>query len=56
MSADLFLGESMENIAQFLNGAKELGVPPHDLFQTVDLFEKKNMTQVLQILHQHVHD
>lgn len=38
----------MENIAQFLSGAKDLGVPPHDLFQTVDLFEKKNMTQVLR--------
>ncbi|KAI7887501.1 hypothetical protein K492DRAFT_202657 [Lichtheimia hyalospora FSU 10163] len=40
----------MENIAQFLSGAKELGVPPHDLFQTVDLFEKKNMTQVVDAI------
>ncbi|CAO3650844.1 unnamed protein product [Mucor hiemalis] len=27
--------------------AEALGVPKHDLFQTVDLFEKKNMTQVV---------
>lgn len=43
----------MENIARFLDGAKvhivhsrlmiqALGVPPFELFQTVDLFEKKN--------------
>ncbi|CDH54005.1 calponin transgelin [Lichtheimia corymbifera JMRC:FSU:9682] len=31
-------------------GAKDLGVPPHDLFQTVDLFEKKNMTQVVDTI------
>ncbi|KAI8054974.1 calponin homology domain-containing protein [Gilbertella persicaria] len=37
----------MENIASFLRGAEVLGVPKHDLFQTVDLFEKKNMTQVV---------
>lgn len=38
----------MENIACFLAGAEKLGVPKHDLFQTVDLYEKKNMTQVSQ--------
>jgi hypothetical protein len=37
----------MENIANFLRGAETLGVPKHDLFQTIDLFEKKNMTQVI---------
>lgn len=37
----------MENISMFLRGAEALGVPKHDLFQTVDLFEKKNMTQVV---------
>lgn len=37
----------MENISIFLRGAEALGVPKHDLFQTVDLFEKKNMTQVV---------
>lgn len=37
----------MENISIFLRGAEALGVPKHDLFQTIDLFEKKNMTQVV---------
>ncbi|KAI9250480.1 calponin homology domain-containing protein [Phascolomyces articulosus] len=37
----------MENISKFLAGAEKLGVPKHDLFQTVDLYEKKNMTQVV---------
>ncbi|KAL9549251.1 hypothetical protein MBANPS3_005290 [Mucor bainieri] len=37
----------MENISIFLRGAEALGVPKYDLFQTVDLFEKKNMTQVI---------
>ena len=36
----------MENISKFLAGAEKLGVPKHDMFQTVDLYEKKNMTQV----------
>ena len=36
----------MENISKFLSGAERLGVPKHDMFQTVDLYEKKNMTQV----------
>jgi len=34
----------MENIAKFLDGAKALGVPPFELFQTVDLYEKKKYT------------
>ncbi|GAA5798983.1 hypothetical protein HPULCUR_004392 [Helicostylum pulchrum] len=37
----------MENISIFLRGAEALGVPKHDLFQTIDLYEKKNMTQVI---------
>ncbi|RCI06740.1 hypothetical protein CU098_012568 [Rhizopus stolonifer] len=40
----------MENISIFLKGAEALGVPKHDLFQTIDLFEKKNMTQVIDSL------
>ncbi|KAI7873581.1 hypothetical protein K492DRAFT_154740 [Lichtheimia hyalospora FSU 10163] len=40
----------MENIACFLAGAEKLGVPKHDLFQTVDLYEKKNMTQVVDAI------
>jgi hypothetical protein len=37
----------MENIQNFLLGCSSLGVPKEDLFQTVDLFENKNMNQVL---------
>ncbi|KAL1933831.1 hypothetical protein VTP01DRAFT_7921 [Rhizomucor pusillus] len=40
----------MENIAHFLAGADKLGVPKHDLFQTIDLYEKKNMTQVVDTI------
>ncbi|ORX62687.1 hypothetical protein DM01DRAFT_1297413 [Hesseltinella vesiculosa] len=41
----------MENISTFLAGAEALGVPKHDLFQTVDLFEQKNMMQVVDAIH-----
>jgi len=41
----------MENIKFFLESAKMLGVPEPDLFMTVDLFEEKNMTQVVQGIH-----
>ena len=38
----------MENINFFLTAATEkLGVPVVELFQTVDLYEAANMTQVL---------
>ena len=36
----------MENIGFFLKAAHEYGVLETDLFQTVDLFEAKNMNQV----------
>ncbi|KAF9977584.1 hypothetical protein BGZ73_005567 [Actinomortierella ambigua] len=35
----------MENISNFLNAAKKLGVQSSDLFQTVDLYEGKDMVQ-----------
>ncbi|CAO3634573.1 unnamed protein product [Cunninghamella echinulata] len=41
----------MENISKFLSGAEILGVPKHDLFQTVDLYEKKNIIQVIDSIH-----
>ncbi len=36
----------MENIGFFLKVAEGYGVAELDLFQTVDLFEAKNMNQV----------
>jgi len=41
----------MENINSFLVACKTLGVPDTDLFMTVDLFEAKNMVQVVQTIH-----
>lgn len=36
-----------ENIEWFLSGAEALGVSKNDLFQTSDLYEKQNMTSVI---------
>lgn len=42
----------MENIAAFLRFCSEsLRIPAHDLFQTIDLYERKNCFQVIQSLH-----
>ncbi|EEC05988.1 calponin, putative [Ixodes scapularis] len=40
----------MENITNFQNAAKQWGVPEIDVFQTVDLWEKRNIAQVAQCL------
>lgn len=40
----------MENITNFQNAAKQWGVPEIDVFQTVDLWEKRNISQVAQCL------
>lgn len=37
----------MENINQFTKAALELGVPQTELFQTVDLWERQNLSQVV---------
>ena len=37
----------MENIAQFLAAIRELGVPEHSTFATVDLYESKQVYKVL---------
>jgi hypothetical protein len=37
----------MENIENFQNAIKNYGVPDLDLFQTVDLYEKRNIPQVV---------
>jgi len=41
----------MENIGNYLKFAASLGVKPTDMFQTVDLFENKNMNQVVYHFH-----
>ena len=43
--------KQMENIAAYLRACTVLGVPDHDMFQTVDLFENKNMKAVLTNVH-----
>ncbi len=40
-----------ENIQLFQNAARAYGVPDNELFQTVDLFEKKNIAQVTLAIH-----
>lgn len=42
----------MENIEQFLKAAEAYGVPKSSTFQTVDLYENRNMAQVLLCLVQ----
>ena len=36
-----------ENIDSYLKGCKALGMPDYELFMTVDLYEARNMQQVL---------
>lgn len=40
--------KQMENIGNFLKGCRALGVPSFDCFETLDLFDEKNMTGVLR--------
>ncbi|KAI8336975.1 hypothetical protein BC941DRAFT_470705 [Chlamydoabsidia padenii] len=40
----------MANISLFLQGAKDLGLQNSDLFQTVDLYEAKDMTAVINTI------
>ena len=42
-----FAFKQMENIAKFLSAADKYGLKVDDLFQTVDLYEKLNMWQVV---------
>ena len=42
----------MENIQLFLNFCESYGVPKTGLFQTVDLFEGRNLPQVLNCIQQ----
>jgi hypothetical protein len=40
----------MENINAFLDALIKLGVPKHETFQTVDLYEGKNVVQVIDCI------
>ncbi|CDS42345.1 calponin [Echinococcus multilocularis] len=42
----------MENIETFINACAAYGVPKTGLFQTVDLFEMRNMGQVINCIYQ----
>ena len=43
--------KQMENINNFLTACESIGMNKVDLFQTVDLYEKQNMHQVVCTLH-----
>eukprot|EP01134_Creolimax_fragrantissima_P002276 CFRG2276T1 len=43
--------KQMENISKFITAIQAYGVPAFDSFQTVDLFEDKNMGQVINCIH-----
>lgn len=43
--------KQMENIGKFLEGMEKFGLAKTDLFQTVDLYEKQNMWQVVLCIH-----
>lgn len=40
----------MENVSKFLQASRALGVPECDLFETVDLYEEKDMGLVVRCL------
>lgn len=44
--------KQMENIQMFLDASEAYGVPKTSLFQTVDLFEARNMSQVINTIMQ----
>eukprot|EP01103_Thecamoeba_quadrilineata_P011343 TRINITY_DN2687_c0_g1_i1.p1 TRINITY_DN2687_c0_g1~~TRINITY_DN2687_c0_g1_i1.p1 ORF type:complete len:1007 (+),score=188.05 TRINITY_DN2687_c0_g1_i1:223-3021(+) len=43
--------KQMENINSFLEGCKRIGMPENNLFITSDLYEEKNLSQVLSTIH-----
>lgn len=43
--------KQMENISNFLKACRGLGVAEHDLFETVDLYEEKDMGVVVTCIH-----
>ncbi len=40
----------MENVGNFLKAVNNAGVATHDQFQTVDLYENKNIVQVIDTI------
>jgi hypothetical protein len=51
ISASNMVFKQMENIQMFLTRIAELGVPSFESFMTIDLYEKKNMTQVVSCMY-----
>jgi hypothetical protein len=43
--------KQMENIKNFLEASRALGVQPYDCFETVDLYEEKDLVLVAQTVH-----
>ncbi len=43
--------KQMENISIFLRACRKLGVPEYSLFETVDLFEEKDLSIVIRCIH-----
>ena len=43
--------KQMENISAFLRACRDLGVAEHNLFETVDLFEAKDIGLVVKTIH-----
>lgn len=41
----------MENIQRFQAAVKKYGVPEEEIFQTADLFERRNINQVRWIVN-----
>ena len=41
----------MQNLERFQTAAKDWGVPVREVFQTVDLWERKNIPQVTLCIH-----
>ncbi|KAI8610556.1 Myophilin [Chytriomyces sp. MP71] len=42
--------KQMENISAFLDRAEKMGVPAHERFMTIDLYEAKNLGQVVNCI------
>jgi len=43
--------KQMENVSNYLKACRTLGVAEHDLFETVDLYEQKDMGVVVTCIH-----